>query len=437
MPNAASYLEKLYLGFLFFSAGALIYYLIHITQWQEIYWPAVVLFLILNVLSDSYPIKMADGMFLSVSFAITFATILLFQPLIVVIICILGDLLSLGKGRTPAKYLFNSTQLTISSGLAALAYISILRDGKELSEQFFLAAFIALLICFLLNCIFMTIIISLNQKEEPFKVWLTNIKWIVPGFLGMAPLGIIFALIHAYIGLWGLVMFIIPLTVARQAFVSYVNMRETFLDTIRSLSVAIDAKDHYTKGHSARVADIAVALARKLKWPADKIELFRYIALIHDVGKIAVPEDILNKEGSLTSEEYNQMKHHAAAGYEMIKDIKFFAEESGAIKHHHERWDGSGYPEGLKGELIPAGARLLLVADAYDAMTSNRPYRKALSPLTALQELLAGSGSQFDPRMVETFVSIFPEISANRQPHGPEIIYGELAAAARETELKL
>ncbi len=425
---------KFYLGILLASSAILTYHLTLYIDWLEVNWFAVILFLTLTILSDSFPVKMANGVVVSVSFAITFSSILLFDPLLVIIINVIGDLLSLRKGRDAAKFLFNASQLTLTSGVAAISFNAFYSSNSGFSIQYIIAALIALAICFLLNSIFITLIISLTQKEKPYAIWLTNIKWLAPSFLGMAPLGIIFALIYIYVGFWGLIMFLLPLSIARHSFVSYINMRDTFLDTIQSLSVAIDAKDRYTKGHSTRVAAYAVSLAREMKWREDKIENFRHIALIHDVGKIAIPESILKKEGNLTKEEYSQMKCHAAAGSELIKDIKFFADSSNIIKHHHERWDGTGYPEGLKGEQIPVGARILFIADAFDAMTSDRPYRKALSPLNALQEIREGAGTQFDPRAVEAFVRIFPKIKFNEKQHSDQAFYGELAAANKKMD---
>ncbi|HED23906.1 MAG TPA: HD-GYP domain-containing protein, partial [Firmicutes bacterium] len=183
-----------------------------------------------------------------------------------------------------------------------------------------------------------------------------------------------------------------------------------FLDAIKSLSVAIDAKDPYTRGHSSRVADYAVSLARELRWPEDRIEFLQYIALIHDVGKVAVPEDILRKKSLLSNEEFAVMRTHSEAGADILKGIKYFSAGSDIIRHHHERWDGSGYPDKIAGEEIPEGARILAVADAFDAMTSDRPYRKSLSSEIALQELQDCAGTQFDPKIVNAFINIYPQV---------------------------
>ena len=224
----------------------------------------------------------------------------------------------------------------------------------------------------------------------------------------MAPLGMLITLIYIHIGFWGLVMFLIPLALARHSFQSYIDM-QAFLDTIKSLSIAIDAKDSYTRGHSQRVADYAGALARELKWPGDKVELLMHVAAIHDVGKIAVPDNILQKKGELTAAELAVMEAHTTIGCKIIQNIKLLEEGALIVNHHHERWDGAGYPSGLKGKEIPEGARILAIADAFDAMVSNRPYRRGMRPFAALQEIKNNAGTQFDPRMAKLFCRVAAE----------------------------
>ncbi len=181
------------------------------------------------------------------------------------------------------------------------------------------------------------------------------------------------------------------------------------LQTIRTIVNTIDAKDEYTKGHSQRVSDYSVAIATELGMDKQDIEGIRYIALLHDIGKIGVPDNILNKAGRLTNEEFSIMKMHTVAGGEILKDIDAIKDLAVGAKYHHERYDGKGYPEGLKGEEIPYVARIICVADAYDAMTSNRVYRKRLSAEDVAKEIEKCSGSQFDPVIAETFLKLIHE----------------------------
>ena len=176
------------------------------------------------------------------------------------------------------------------------------------------------------------------------------------------------------------------------------------LQTVSTVAHALDARDGYTQGHSTRVSVYAVALARELGLSEEEVENIRNVALLHDIGKIGVPDAVLNKPGKLTDEEYNQMKQHPSMGGEILKDIDTIPGIEVGARYHHERYGGGGYPEGLKGENIPYIARIIAVADAYDAMTSNRVYRKHLSDDDVISELERCSGTQFDPYIAQVAV---------------------------------
>jgi HD-GYP domain-containing protein (c-di-GMP phosphodiesterase class II) len=169
-------------------------------------------------------------------------------------------------------------------------------------------------------------------------------------------------------------------------------------------SAALEARDPYLRGHSARVTSIAEGLARMLGWRGERLDALRLGGSLHDVGKIAVDANVLCKPGPLTGEELTQIRTHPLAGARLIEDVEDFRPALPYVLYHHERWDGSGYPHGLAGEEIPIEARVLGVADAFDAMTSARSYRPALSVEQALAELQRCAGSQFDPDLAETFI---------------------------------
>ncbi|MGN0814425.1 MAG: HD domain-containing phosphohydrolase [Candidatus Coproplasma sp.] len=181
------------------------------------------------------------------------------------------------------------------------------------------------------------------------------------------------------------------------------------LESILTIANIIDAKDEYTKGHSQRVAEYATELARQLGYTDDEVENIRYIALLHDIGKIGIPDSVLKKTGRLTDEEYDVMKQHVDIGNRILKDNTAIKDLAKAAKYHHERYDGKGYTDGLKGEEIPEIARIVSIADAYDAMTSTRVYRPEMSEEQAIQQLIKNSGSQFDPAMVEVFIRMLNE----------------------------
>jgi putative nucleotidyltransferase with HDIG domain len=176
------------------------------------------------------------------------------------------------------------------------------------------------------------------------------------------------------------------------------------MKTVGSLVTAIEAKDSYTKGHSERVARYAESVARELGWSEDRVQTIRYAALLHDVGKIGIAKKILGKAGKLSEEEFKVVKDHPDLGARIIKEIQFLEDVIPAVIHHHESLDGSGYLEGLVGDSIPLEARIMAVADSYDAMTSARPYRPALNIETAAKELVACSGTQFDQNVVQALL---------------------------------
>ncbi|MDO8736190.1 MAG: GAF domain-containing protein [Thermoleophilia bacterium] len=186
----------------------------------------------------------------------------------------------------------------------------------------------------------------------------------------------------------------------------YENLQDAFVGTIRSLAETIDAKDTYTRGHSEKVSLYSEAIARGLGLQGAELQTIRYAGYLHDVGKIGIPDAILSKPGKLTVEEFNIIKKHPVLSEKILTPVNFPFPVQSIVRHHHERYDGNGYPDGLGGEENPLGARILFVADAYEAMTSDRPYRKALSTQMALGELERNTGTQFDPRVVEVFARI-------------------------------
>lgn len=186
----------------------------------------------------------------------------------------------------------------------------------------------------------------------------------------------------------------------------YSSLREHYSSTVQALAAALEAKDMYTRGHSVRVAKWARACARELKLSPEEQEQIYLSGLLHDLGKIGVREDILLKPGPLTLEERKEMQKHPEVGARILEPARFPAAVIAAVRHHHEDYGGGGYPAGLSGEEIPLLARIIRVADAYDAMTSARPYRQAFTPERAREELKRCAGQQFDPRVVDAFLQI-------------------------------
>lgn len=189
----------------------------------------------------------------------------------------------------------------------------------------------------------------------------------------------------------------------------YEKLQTSYETTLEALAAALDTRDTETQGHSVRVSEYTVVIARRMGVEEPELTEIRRGALLHDVGKIGIPDAVLRKPGKLTAEEWREMKLHPEIGGRILSGIKFLEKSLPVVMAHQERFDGSGYPRGLKGEEIPLGARIFAVVDTLDAMTSDRPYRKALGYEEARDEIVRNSGIQFDPKVVEVFLSIPPE----------------------------
>lgn len=200
----------------------------------------------------------------------------------------------------------------------------------------------------------------------------------------------------------------------------YANLEATIFEGMRSLVTTLEAKDPYTEGHSMRVARMAVRICQRAGLPENVEDIVRYAGVLHDIGKVGVPDAILQKSGELTPEEYKRMKEHPVAGYNILMTFSFLQEEALSVRHHHEWVNGGGYPDGLRGAGIPLPARILAVADAYDAMTTTRPHGGPMSHEAAFEELRRNAGTQFDPEMVELFVRFSSrELPLPTAPHLP------------------
>jgi len=182
-------------------------------------------------------------------------------------------------------------------------------------------------------------------------------------------------------------------------------LKKTHLDSVKVLAGAIDAKDPYTRGHSDRVRRLSMRIAMKLCFSEERLENLVFGALLHDIGKIGIRDEVLQKKGPLTPEEYQYVQQHPLIGVKIVEGIDFFKEKIPMIRSHHEHFDGSGYPDGLIGEVIPLEARIIAVPDAFDAMTSLRPHRRAMPVENVILEMEKGKGKQFDPQILEIFLN--------------------------------
>ncbi|HXI44879.1 MAG TPA: HD-GYP domain-containing protein, partial [Candidatus Acidoferrales bacterium] len=276
--------------------------------------------------------------------------------------------------------------------------------GAGLAFELF-ATLLGTLAYFFLNLTFVGLIVVF-RGDRSFREFLTRAETsnIWANLLTLAPLGWLMARMYEMAGWWTAFLFAVPLFTTRVAYQRFVEMREMFTQTIGALAEAVDKRDPYTSKHSQRVRLISVDIGREMRVSAGELEALEWGGLLHDVGKIGVPDSVLLKQGKLTREERMIMNAHPVLGAQIIGPVDRLAAELPVIRHHHEWYNGSGYPDRLIGDEIPRLARILHVADAFEAMTADRPYRKALSNEQALSELRKFAGVQFDPEVVDAFV---------------------------------
>ena len=312
----------------------------------------------------------------------------------------------------PAVSVWLAAQVFVIAGLPPLAGYA----GSIRLIDLALPLLAFTLLYFLLNSLLIAAAISLHERISVFPVWRDNLLWTSFNYFGGASVAALLVGYRTSLDV-ALLLVVAPiLLVLHFTFRSVLGrvedanrhlarVNKLYLSTIETLATAIDAKDQVTHGHIRRVQHFAIALAGKIGVKEEtQIRAIEAAALLHDMGKLAVPDYILNKPGPLTSLEFAKMKGHAAIGAEILTSIDFPYPVVPIVRHHHENWDGTGYPDGLKGTEIPIGARILSVVDCFDALTSDRPYRPKLADAVALDILRQRRGNMYDPLIVDTFV---------------------------------
>jgi putative nucleotidyltransferase with HDIG domain len=274
---------------------------------------------------------------------------------------------------------------------------------------------------------------SLKNQTPVSRVWALSVSNIVMGLVSQVPLGWLMAEIASRVGLWAVILFMVPLLLARFSFSKYTETRELFFGSVSALSQAIDAKDGFTRGHADRVSRIAGAIAREMGLTEKEVELIELAGLLHDIGKIGVEDRILMKPARLDDAETELMRRHPLYGASILEPAAALRPLVPLVMHHHENYDGSGYPEGLSGEAIPLGSRIIIVADAYEAMTSDRVYRKAIGHERAMEQLNKYKSRQFDPKVVRSLDALIKSrgVAAFEASDLPQIEYETLAELRR------
>jgi putative nucleotidyltransferase with HDIG domain len=338
------------------------------------------------------------------------------------------------------KWTFDWGSLVLAGTAAALVFDAFPAGGAGLTV---LGALVSGLVYYAVNAATLASIMALHEGERIVAIWRERLAWLGVHYIGFGLTAGAFVVIERDHGAWAILFFAIPLLIMFVAEQQYVDrsrdsvaalrkhrdelaaantrlgkalatnqelmrsMQRSYLSTITSLARTIEAKDPYTGGHTERVRDFAVLLAREFGLSEEDVRAVEVGSIIHDIGKISIPDGILTKPGKLTDEEFDTMRRHPENGSYIVADLDLPPIVQHMVRSHHERWDGRGYPDGLAGEAIPLAARILTVADTVDAMTSDRSYRKALPIEVAVQEVRKLAGVQFCPTVAETFLRCY------------------------------
>jgi len=385
----------------------------------------------LTLVASALPISLPAGITVSVGSAPLLASMILGGPAAAGLVGALGTFDSREvRGQIPwYGTLSNHAQIAGPAAIAGILYEVGLRLGAQLpipsGLSSVLAAAAAGVAYNALNNFLAALIVSGRSGQTLAAVWAKDLRIIASNVVALVPLAWLMAQIYLLpsgMGWWATLLFVVPLFTTRLAYHRYVETREMFEQTIGALANAVDARDRYTRGHSQRVSHIAEAMCRVMNIPEPEIEKIKWAGLLHDIGKIGIRDNVLLKPGPLDREERILMNQHPAIGAEIVAPAQQLAPEAPLIRYHHEWFNGSGYPDGIEALDIPLGARILTIADAYEAMTSSRPYR--LTPLTheqAVGELEKFTGIQFDPEIVPVLVGLDRDI-LDRPPDRPDYL---------------
>lgn len=359
------------------------------------------------VVAELFDVVLPNGQ-MSVSYPLFVASVVFFGPLGAGMVAATSAVPQwYDKSEGIALKLFNTSQLCLTAVAAGLAFVALggqpfyVGSGSPNLLPLLAAGTVGAVVNLGLGAAGLSAYKSVSLPQSVATIFVP----MLPSQLALGLVGLAVAQVLASIGISGFALFVVPLLVARQTYQRSEELRQAYADTIASLVGAIEAKDVYTKGHSVRVAVYAVAIARQLGVSEQRIGRLEWAALLHDIGKVGVSGGILAKPGRLSDDEYTEIKRHPEIGARILKDVQYLADLVPAIEAHHERLDGFGYGRGLTAESIPIEARVLAVADAYDAMTSTRPYREAMTHDAAVEQLLGGRDTQFDGAVVEAFLA--------------------------------
>lgn len=374
-------------------------------------WERFLLLIFFSWLLDSVPVVMEKfgnhSVILAGGMVINLMTAILFGPSVAFAVAFVASLFSLSswfKLFPPAKALFNASQIGISAAAAGLVSLAL---GETTSNIAFVINVLLAAVSYAgVNLLLMAGAFYTIDPKKAHERLKTFPSIVLVGLLPMTFVAIIGVVLYRYMGIIA-----IPIVMAVLVMVDLTNLfrvyyRQSRFENLLAMVKVLEERDAYTKGHSERVANYATMLAKAAGMKGKAIERIRLAGFLHDIGKIGIPDRILNKPSHLTPDEFEEIKSHPVKGVEIISNLSHLQDIIPWILHHHEAWDGSGYPNGLKMEEIPIEARILAVADVYDALTTKRAYRSAFSKEEALKIMSEMKGEKLDPQLVDLLISL-------------------------------
>jgi HD-GYP domain-containing protein (c-di-GMP phosphodiesterase class II)/serine/threonine protein phosphatase PrpC len=309
-----------------------------------------------------------------------------------------------------SKAVLKLGQAALSIGVAGWVYAALggnVGAGLFDSGNQILVALAAAGSYLLVNSVVGTIGVALNTKRATVFPWFSEARERIASVSLTLPFGALVALTQLTVGPLGVALFLVPLLLARYVYKLWIEMKKAHLDTVRILMSALDAMDPFTRGHSYRISKMCARVGRHLEMNRGDQEQLEYASLLHDIGRTAIQHNLLSKAGKLTDQEHTIVQAHPKIGSDILSRLKFFQDAAAIVHAHHEQPDGKGYPRGVSGDGIPLGSRIIMVVAAFDAMTSDRPYRRGLSPDAAFEELLNHAATQFFTEVVEALIELY------------------------------
>jgi HD-GYP domain-containing protein (c-di-GMP phosphodiesterase class II) len=375
--------------------------------------PEMAFWIILVTITECRPIfinEVDETNEITLSFAVHLASIFILGIEKTILIGIVSTLFAETILKKPwYKRIFNTGQYAITLAICGhLYYLLKISPNRHLIN--IVLDMPAILICstayIAINSIMISIIIYLTTNDKFLDTLFLDIKVIIGYFYALVPISIAIAFIYDPKYPFTIMIMIPPVLLMEQSVRRFYKLRTEAKSTLAALADIIDKRDKYTYDHSARVAMYSKEISEQLDLSTNEVSRIEMAGLVHDLGKISIEDSIIKKNDKLTSDEYNIIKGHPETAYHLLRNIKSFEKSAEYVLCHHERFSGGGYPNNISHENIPLGARILTVADSYDAMTSDRLYRSAMTPRKAVDELIKNSGTQFDPVVVEAFIEI-------------------------------